>query len=498
MLLTFFGWLGIACGSVGVILLSIAPPMMVALRRQNSVVYPPRVSTFEETMLKISLIVNKAFFPKNAFLVGVPLIHLSLAASNKHNLLLADKQMLEATKLVDSVDPKKAKYVEVNNALVLAAELTKIGRFRECREVIEKTLKIAERLTDQKSIKAHSQLLLVNSFACWSLGDLDDCDAYAREALDLGGEAMDSFLSAERFHSYNFLMLISLERAAYEKAIELVHKARHYAESAKGAQRDLFLAVTQTNEAAAALLKGDYKKGEELLKAVFHKVKEETGAVLGENARLRGRAAVMLAVLYADCERINEANEFSDFVNKLISRPGELLMKVIFLNDLAYAMHLMKRDSEAEQYLHSAHEMLKDYIPEDHYLRATLYNNLAEVSFALSKPDALKKYFEKASDIRSLVFNEAHPYRVRLRLTRSLIYLQEGNFAEALADADYALQQRRTLYSEPHLEIARALETRALILCGMGRESESEDDNSRAQEMRKLVRLQLSQPLTVA
>lgn len=497
LLLTAFGWAGVLIGSLSVMLLSVAPPLMVALRRQNSVVYPPQISKFEVLMLSLSLMVNRMFFPNNAFLVGVPLVHLSLTAGSKHNPALADMYMREALAVADSVNPKKAKYVDVNNALVLAAELTKIGRFRECRQLVDKTLKLAERMTDPKSVKLHTQLLLVNAFACWSLGELDDCEAYAREALNVGGESMDAVLSGERFHCYNFLMLTTLERAMYDKAAEMVITARQYAESIKGDRKGLFLTITQTNEAAVCLWKGEYGKAEELLKAVFHKVKEESGPVLGENARMRGRAAVLLAVLYADCGRIAEANEYCDYLNKLLAKPGELLMKVIFLNDLAYAMHLMSRDGEAEQYLHASNEMLKDYIPDDHYLRATLYNNLAEVSFALAKYEAAKNYFQKAVQIRSQVFNESHPYRVRLRLTQALIRSQEGEVEEALQDVEYVLAQRKELYPESHLEMARAYDEQARIFKQIGRESDAEASNSRAQEIRKLIRLQLSQPLTV-
>lgn len=498
VLLSTFGFTGVTVGALSVMLFSVGPPMMVALRRQNSVVYPPRISRAEEGLLQLSLIVNRCFFPNNAFLVGVPLVHLSLAARNKHQYALADKHMKDAIGVADLVNPKKAKYVEVNNALVLAAELTKVGRFRECRLLAEKTTKIAERLGDQKSIKAYAQLLLVNSFACWSLGELDDCEAYAREALDVGGEEMNEFLAGERFHSYNFLMLITLERADYERAAELSNTARHYAESVKGNAKEMFLNVTQTNEAVVALWKGDYRKGEELLKALYHKLKEESGAVHGENTRLKGRAAVLLAVLYADCGRFAEANEYCNYINKFLDRPGELMMKVIWLNDIAYAMHLMNRNGEAEQYLHASNEMLKDYIPEDHYLRGTLYNNLSEVSLALGKRDLAKTFLEKAAQIRAQVFKEDHPNRVRLKLTEALIKASDGQFEQALADANSVLSQRKAFYPELHLETARALEARARLLKEMGRGSESDSDNSRALEIRKLIRLQLSQPLTVA
>jgi hypothetical protein len=82
-------------------------------------------------------------------------------------------------------------------------------------------------------------------------------------------------------------------------------------------------------------------------------------------------------------------------------------------------------------------------------------------------------------------------------LTQALIRSQEGEVEEALQDVEYVLAQRKELYPESHLEMARAYDEQARIFKQIGRESDAEASNSRAQEIRKLIRLQLSQPLTV-
>ena len=492
-----FGLWGFAAAAASVILISICPPLVVALRQHNSVVYPPRISKTEELALQTSLFVNNLLFSKNTFLVGVPLVHLSLAARNRHNLALADKRMKAALSVADSVDARKAKFEEVNNALVLAAELTKMGRFRECIQLGEKTLAMAEKLTDFRSIKAHAQLLLVCAFASWSLGELDECGAFSREALDLGGDALDSKLNGERFHAYNFLMLLEVEQANFEKAAELVERSRRYAKSLTNVRKGLFMHIVNTNQAVVHIGRAEYGKAEELLIATHLATKKNEGKPFTENDRISGRAAVLLAVLYAECGRAHEAQEYFNFVSSLMDKSGELMMKVIFANDLAYSMYLLKRPAEAEQYLHMSGEILKDYIPEDHYLRATLANNLAEVNLALGKLGPAKAALEKARQIRTLIFNNDHPNIVRLHQTGAMILMEENFLDEALKEAEYVVASRRRTYPAMHMENARSLEVYSEVLAKLGRTEESVAAAQKVSDIREAARKQLRQQLTV-
>lgn len=494
-LLLAFGLPGLGIGIIAVGVLSIAPPLMVALRRHNSVEYPPRISRFEESLLQISLHINRLFYANNTFLVGVPLVHLSLAAGNKHLPAIAEQRMQEALSLADSVNSaKKVGFTEVNNALVLAAELTKVGRFKECKQLIEKTLRVSEKLTDPKAVRIHLQLLLVCAFACWSLGDQDDCESYSREALDLGGERHDQEFAEERFHSYNFLMLLALEKADLENASRLVERSKNFAQEVKTNRKEVFLLIADTNLAVVHCLKGDYGKGERLLRSIYEQSSlgvssKERNA---EKARVCQRSAVLLTVLYADCGLVEEADAFASFVRTQLDAPGELMMKVILANDLAHAMHLLGRESEAEQYAQMAIEILKDYIPADHYLRATLANNLSEVNLALGRLEMARQHLERAKEIRSAQFNENHPYNLRSHHTEAELLLAEGKYEESLKEAEYSLTKRKKVYGLVNLETLKSFEVYARVLEKLGRMDEARQAAGSVNEIRSSIVSQLS------
>ena len=67
---------------------------------------------------------------------------------------------------------------------------------------------------------------------------------------------------------------------------------------------------------------------------------------------MRAHAAVLLRHCTLPARVTNEAEEYCLHVRELLEIPGEILFKVIIANDLGYALLLMQRYDEAEQFLH--------------------------------------------------------------------------------------------------------------------------------------------------
>lgn len=497
LLMATTGLSGLLVGSVAVIAICVGPPLMMCLKRQSSVVFPIQISPFEINCLRLSLLFNRVFFPDNAFTLGVPLVRLSLVEISRHNLKKAGENITTAVSLADrSLQRKRFKLEDLSNVLLMAAELAKIGRFQECLDIAKELQQRSQLLMDKRSLKMRMQLMLVACFASWSAGNLTACEAYCQEALKLSNStpSPDPFIF-ERFNCFNYLLMLCMERADYPAAFAHAEAAKEALEHLKGLQKEHASDLLNINTGNLLQHRGDYGGAESYLRNVYSKYPQKKLKLVDQNEKMKSYAGVLLAVLYASCDRKNEADEYSRAVRELLEVPAEILFKVVIANDVGYCMLLLDRLEEAEQYLHLSEEFLRDYLPEEHHLRATLLNNAADTAVALGKTDRASELLEECRRIRAAKFSATHPHNIRTHLTAASILLAQGKPEEALKDCDYVLQQRETLYQANQLEIASALNVKAKVLRRLGHDEQATETESRRKQIVKKVREQLSQPL---
>ena len=496
--LTFFGMGGLLTGVLAITVFSVVPPVLISLRRQASVLYPWQISPLEKYGLRLSLIINRVFFPDNAFTLGVPLVRFSLIERSRHNLRKADDYIRQAVALSERcLKNPKLKQVDVSNILTLAAELAKTGRFEECLEVVRRTAQQSQHLKGKMALKSRLQLMLIGGYASWSNSELESCRDFCRQAVALSAESGKA-CRFECFSATLYLISLALEQADYARAGKQLAEVKEQAEQLTGRKHEYALSLLGIYTATIAQHQGDYAGVESTLRQVYGKYAPSRPRIIAESDRMRANSAILLSILYASCARVQEAEEYCRQAREIAEIPAELLFKVTLSNDIGYCLLLMHRLEEAEQFLHLSEEILRDYLPVRHYLRATLLNNAADIAVELGQTERAAQLLEECATIRRQNLPEEHPHNIRIHLTSARILLAGNKAEQALSECKYVLRLRENMYPENHLEIAFALEVYARVLRTLEREGEALQAESRREKIILKVREQLSQPLVVS
>ncbi|QDW66395.1 serine/threonine-protein kinase [Luteimonas granuli] len=309
----------------------------------------------------------------------------------------------------------------------LGASLASTGQVPAAIGRLEAALELARRHDVSDETLFSYLFALASTLDMFGTGQAQRADDLLREALSL--QSIDSMSPSRRLPVHTTLFGLALERGDLEEAhaqadqavelTRLIHAPTHPEQ-----------AVVRINVALALLHIGRLGEAE---------------------ARLREALALQEA----------------------IDPEGRTPLRAGTYHNLALALELAERDEEAEPFSSGAREMaLEQYGPQDmHFAIAT--TNLGNLYRRLGRFDEAEPLLEESLTLRRNLLGDAHPQVGHTILQLSLLRLDQGRAAEALAFVDEALAvYAKAEYHDPR-RVAVAEVQRARALAKLGRVQEA-------------------------